>query len=259
MQREHQQRYYDLGKTYWWLAGKYRIIEDVLERSFRPVRPRPRVLDLGCGPGNLLDVLATRGEAFGSDFSADALLFCSGRGYRRLFRADFHSMPVRSESFDLITCIDVLEHLKDDRRAVGELARILRPSGLLVVSVPAFRFLWGEHDTIYGHHRRYRTGEVRERLEEAGLAILRLTYFEPLFLVPLWLYRNWKKLTVKAGGIEQRDDFVTLFPPLNTLLAHVIAAERFFLRHASFPFGVTILAVAKKPKTGPPEPGPIAL
>jgi hypothetical protein len=116
----------------------------------------------------------------------------------------------------------------------------------LVVSVPAFQFLWGDHDTLYGHHRRYRTAELRERLEKVGLEVLRLTYFEPLFLVPLWLYRNWKKLTVREGRIEKRDDFIALFEPLNTFLAHVIAAERFPLRFLNFPFGVTILAIARK-------------
>jgi SAM-dependent methyltransferase len=247
MEHEHQQRYYDLGKTYWWLAGKYKVIADVVRRSFRPVRPNPRVLDLGCGPGNLLDYLVPHGATYGSDYSADALRFCAGRGFPRLFRADFHTLPVRADSFDLVTCIDVLEHLSDDRSAIQELQRILRPSGLLIVSVPAFQFLWGDHDTLYGHHRRYTTAQVRERLEAVGLQIHQLTYFEPAFVAPLWLYRNLKKLFVREGGIEQRDDFISLFPPLNTILSHLIAAERFALRYVNFPFGVTILAVASKP------------
>jgi SAM-dependent methyltransferase len=246
MEYEHQERYYRLGKTYWWLAGKYRIIADVVRRRFKPGRPAARVLDLGCGPGNLLDFLSPYGSTYGSDFSADALRFCAGRGFARLFRADFHFLPVRADSFDLVTCIDVLEHLEDDRRAIGELHRILRPGGMLVVSVPAFQFLWGDHDTLYGHHRRYTTGEVRERLTAAGFEMVKLTYFEPLFVVPLWLYRNLKKLFVRGDAIAQRDDFIQLFPPLNRLLTQLIAAERFPIRYGSFPFGVTILAVAVK-------------
>jgi len=247
MEHEHQQRYYELGKSYWWLAGKYRIIDDAVARRFRPLRPAPTVLDLGCGPGNLLDFLAPHGEVYGSDYSSDALQFCAGRGYRRLFRADFHSLPIRDESFDLVTCIDVLEHLQDDRRAMGELHRILRPSGTLVVSVPAFQMLWGDHDTLYGHYRRYTTGEVRAKLEGAGFRISTLTYFEPLFFVPLWIYRNLKKVLVRDGGIEKRDDFVSLPGPINTALTHMIAAERFAIRHVRFPFGVTLLAIAEKP------------
>jgi SAM-dependent methyltransferase len=246
MEHEHQQRYYELGKSYWWLAGKYRIIDDVVKRAFSTSIPRPRVLDLGCGPGNLLDYLAPHGEVYGSDFSSDALRFCSERGYRRLFRADFHSLPIQAESFDLITCIDVIEHLEDDRRALGELRRILRPAGVLVISVPAFQALWGDHDTLYGHYRRYTTGEVGEKLRNAGFEVQRLTYFEPLFFVPLWIYRNLKKLASREGGIEKRDDFVKLPGPVNAFLTHVIAAERFPLRVISFPFGVTLLAVARR-------------
>src|SRR5262249_61487523 len=103
-------------------------------------------------PGNLLDVLSEHGETFGSDFSAEALRFCRGRGHLRLLRADFHQLPLKADSFDLVTSIDVLEHLEDDRRAITELHRVLRPGGVLVVSVPAFQFLWGDHDTLYGHH-----------------------------------------------------------------------------------------------------------
>lgn len=247
MEHEHQQRYYELGKTYWWLAGKYRILADVVARSFKPKSPRAMVLDLGCGPGNLLDFLRPHGEPFGSDFSTDALRFCRGRGYGRIFRADFHTLPIRSESFDLVTAIDVLEHLADDRKAIVELHRIMRPGGLLIVSVPAFQFLWGDHDTIYGHHRRYTTGEVRERLEAAGFQMKKLSYFEPLFLAPLYVFRNLKKLFVKGGEIADRDDFIRLPGALNSLLCSFIAAERFPLRFMSFPFGVTILAVATKP------------
>lgn len=246
MEHEHQERYYELGRSYWWLAGKYRIIADVIRRRFKPARRDARVLDLGCGPGNLLDYLAPHGEPFGSDYSSDALRFCAGRGYRRLFRADFHSLPLRSSSFDLVTCIDVLEHLEDDRSAFAELVRILRPGGLLIVSVPAFQFLWGDHDTLYGHHRRYTTGQVRARMQAVGLCVVKLSYFEPLFVLPLLVYRNLKKLLLRGESIRSRDDFVQLFPPLNTLLCHLIAAERFPLRFLNFPFGVTILAVARK-------------
>lgn len=248
MEHEHQERYYELGKSYWWLAGKYRVLRDVLQRVFRPAAGRARVLDLGCGPGNMLDILGVHGDVFGSDYSSDALRFCVQRGYRRLFRADFHNLPLRSGSFDLVTCCDVLEHLSDDRRAIGELARILKPGGQLLATVPAFQFLWGDHDTLYGHHRRYRAPELRARLADAGLEIQRLTYFEPAYLVPLWLYRNFKKLVMRRGDLAQRDDFVRLFPPLNALLARLIAAERFALRYFDFPFGVTLLAVARRPE-----------
>lgn len=249
MEREQQERYHALGRDYWWLAGKYRIVLDVLERAFRDPAGRPaQVLDMGCGPGNLLDGLGRRWPAcIGADYSEDALRFCRSRGHLRVFRADFQALPLRSESVDLITSIDVLEHLEDDRPAFAEIARVLRPGGRVLISVPAFQFLWGEHDTLYGHHRRYRVPQVRERLERVGLEVERATYFEPLWMLPLLLYRNLKKAVARGARLDERDDFVPLFAPLNTLLREAVAAERFVLRYTDLPFGVTLLALARKP------------
>ncbi len=247
MEGEQQQRYYELGKNYWWLAGKYRIIQDVLRRLPAAAAARPRLLDLGCGPGNMLDLLTERGEVFGSDFSADALRFCRSRQHLRVFRADFHQLPLRPESFDLVTCIDVIEHLSDDRRALRELHRTLRPGGHLVLSVPAFQALWGDHDELYGHFRRYRAAELRDKLREAGFEPSRLTYFEPLFFAPLWLFRKWKRLRPRKGGLAQKDDFVALPGFANAMLTELLALERFAIRHVDLPFGVTLLGVAKRP------------
>jgi SAM-dependent methyltransferase len=247
MEREQQQRYYELGKSYWWLSGKYRVVEDVVRRALPPAGSRPRLLDLGCGPGNMLDLLTRHGDVYGADYSVDALRFCREREQRRLFRADFHGLPVKSECFDLVTCIDVIEHLRDDQRALAEIGRVLRPSGLLVLTVPAFQSLWGDHDELYGHYRRYRAGPLRQRLEQAGLRVLKATYFEPLFFAPLWLYRKLKRLLPPSGSLEKRDDFVAFPRALNSALTQLIAAERFAIRHMSLPFGVTLLALARKP------------
>lgn len=246
MEAEQQQRYYELGRSYWWLAGKYRIIHDVLLRLLAPGAP-VRMLDLGCGPGNMLDFLARHGEVFGSDFSADALRFCRERGHQRVFRADFHRLPLKPKSFDVVTCIDVIEHLADDRRALGELFLAIKPGGHLIVTVPAFQSLWGDHDELYGHYRRYRSGELRAKLAAARFEVLKLSYFEPLFFAPLWLFRKWKRIRPRRGELAQKDDFVALPGPVNALLTEAIALERFPLRFLSFPFGVTLLGVATRP------------
>jgi hypothetical protein len=113
--------------------------------------------------------------------------------------------------------------------------------------VPAFHALWGDHDELYGHFRRYRRGELRQKLREAGFELSRLTYFEPLFFAPLWLFRKWKKLFPRKGGLAQKDDFVALPRFANSLLSELLAAERFAIRHVDFPFGVTLLGVATRP------------
>src|SRR5947209_11502867 len=96
MEQEHQERYYQLGRNYWWLAGKYRIVRDVLDRLRGRLPESTRILDLGCGPGNMLDLIEPFGRVYGSDYSADALRFCRGRGHHRLFRADFQQLDRKS-------------------------------------------------------------------------------------------------------------------------------------------------------------------
>jgi SAM-dependent methyltransferase len=252
MEREHQERYGQLGEGYWWLAGKYRIVADLLRRAAPPgAGGRGRVLDLGCGPGNFLDLLAPHGRTFGSDYSVDALRYCASRGHARLSSADFHQLPFAGDSFSLITCIDVLEHLRDDAVAAAEIARVMAPGALLVMTVPAFAALWGDHDELYGHYRRYRVPQLRRRLEGAGLVVERATYFEPLYLPPLFLYRKWKRLRPRRAGLAQRDDFVAIGPRLNRFLTGFLAAERHLLRLGDIPFGVTIVAMARKPPRPP--------
>ena len=253
MELELQARYHEVGNSYWWLVGKYEIIMDCIARLVT-VDAQATVLDAGCGPGNLLDRLRTYGNVTGSDLSLDALRFCRSRGYRRLLRSQLDHLALRSETFDLVTAIDVLEHMPDDLAGLREIHRVLRPGGFVVLTVPAFQVLWGEHDELYGHYRRYRTAQVAALLEASHLEVLKLTYFQPLYFLPLLLFRRWKQLWRRTADQSpaQRDDFVHLTPWVNRLLTRLLAAERHVLRRWNFPFGATLLAVGRRRMTHQP-------
>ena len=246
MRGQQQARYYDLGRSHFWLRGKYELVADrvraLLCRSKHWSRP-PRTLDAGCGPGNMLDILGQHGEVFGSDLSHEALEFCRGRGYRNVVEADLTALPFPDATMDLVTCIDCLEHVEDDLGAIQEIHRILRPGGFIVVTVPAFMCLWGPHDEIYGHQRRYRAREVSDKLASAGFARVHVRYFEALWFVPLLLMRKAKQLV----GLRSSDDFVSLPKPLNAIASALIHGEGRVLERVPAPFGVTILASASKP------------
>jgi SAM-dependent methyltransferase len=251
LELEHQARYHGLGNSYWWLAGKYEIIMDCIAHTL-PVGGQWAVLDAGCGPGNMLDRLSSRGTVTGSDLSLPALSFCRSRGYQRLMLSRLDALPLKEQDFDLVTAIDVLEHIPDDAAGLREIHRVLRPGGTVVLTVPAFQVLWGDHDDIYGHYRRYRVSQVAALMAATGFEVIKLSYFQPLFFLPLLLFRRWKKLT--RGGsnrpIEQRDDFVAIGPGLNRLLTRVLAAEKYVLRRFAFPFGVTLVCVGRKLSQG---------
>lgn len=247
LELEHQARYHEVGNSYWWLAGKYEIIMDCIARVV-PQGSNLAVLDAGCGPGNMLDRLSSRGTVTGTDLSLPALSFCASRGYTRVTLSRLDTLALKSRTFDLVTAIDVLEHIPDDAAGLREIHRVLRPGGTVVITVPAFEVLWGDHDDIYGHFRRYRVSQVAALMTAAGFEVVKLSYFQPLYFLPLLAFRRWKKL--RRGNndrpIEQRDDFVAIPPLMNRVLTRLLAAEKYVLRRFAFPFGVTLVCVGRK-------------
>lgn len=239
MNREEQQRYYELGKDYWWLAGKYHLVAKFI--STLELRPTPRILDFGCGPGNMRDLLPRRAEVTSIEPSFDALWFCHSRGYDRLVQAVGESLPLEDEGFDLVVAIDVLEHIEDDVWVMQELYRVCAPGAFLVLTVPAFQFLWGEHDTRYGHKRRHTARSLKVKLERAGFSVTKLSYIHMMFAIPLWLWRK-AKAAVGAKG----DDFISVPSWLNRVLTFVVSVEGDLVRRFDLPFGSSMICVARK-------------
>ena len=156
-----------LFRSHWWFVGRRKIIESFIERvclalkSKVPVREAPHILDVGCGTGANLEMLAQFGNAEGVDVSAEALEFCRARGLRQVKQGAAEALPYGDHSFDLVTGLDVVEHLDDDVAGLKEMRRVLRDGGRAVLFVPAFMFLWGVQDDISHHRRRYTVKKVR--------------------------------------------------------------------------------------------------
>ena len=161
---------YEAEQAQWWYAGQRAIATALLAPALPGRDGERRLLDAGCGTGyNLLD-LGRLGRATGVDLSAEAIAFCRARGVRAA-RASVLALPFADGTFDAVTSFDVIYHawVSDDRAAVRELARVLRPGGALLVRVPALRALWGAHDTEVQSRHRYTRGELVALLEAAGL------------------------------------------------------------------------------------------
>ncbi|HLC17408.1 MAG TPA: class I SAM-dependent methyltransferase, partial [Thermodesulfobacteriota bacterium] len=204
-----------------------------------------KILDMGCGPGNMLDYLKTLGDVTGTDLSVSALSYCRTRGYDKLFIGLGDSLPVRDNEFDLVVALDVIEHIEDDEGALEEIYRVIRPGGRVCLTVPAYMFLWGDHDEIYGHKRRYTATALAGKLQRAGFAIDRVSYFEAPFVVPLFIFRSIKRLAGRKG--KPSDDFISIPGWMNRVLMGFLLAEGFFFRWIRIPFGVTIFCMASKP------------
>lgn len=149
------QRLAEYEEWYWWHRARQTIVTTLLRRHLPEGVPSRRVLDVGCGAGATSLVLREFGTVLGVDFGVEAATAARGRGLQSACMDAGH-LGVRDESFDIVVALDVLEHLDDDVAAARELRRVLKPGGLLLVTVPAYRWLWSDHDVALGHRRRYR-------------------------------------------------------------------------------------------------------
>ncbi len=232
-------------EKWWWSVGRRALISK-LWRKYRKDSGEPLILDIGCGAGTTLKELNRAGRGYGMDVSTTALEYCLQRGIDSVCMGDASQLPHRSEQFDLVLSVDVLEHVEDDVGAMREMYRVAKPGGVIIFTLPAFRFLWSRRDDQCHHVRRYRLSEVKEKAREAGLQILRATYVNLPLLVPLFLM-------VKVGHLLRRSpstkmDYVLVPSLINKALGMVVRAEARWLAVLDLPLGTSIACVAVKPE-----------
>ena len=231
-----------IEQSHWWYTGRRKILTSFVEDICRRVTDRrPRILDVGCGTGANLLMLSQFGDAEGVDVSEDALAFCRERGLNNVKLGAAEKLPYEDGTFDLVTALDVVEHLDDDLAGLREMRRVLRPGGRVLLFVPTFMFLWGLQDDVSNHRRRYRMPELQRVLEQAGFEIERTTYANITFFMPILAMRKLMRLT----GIKAESENNINVSALNGVLARVLGAESFVLRYMNIPFGVSGLCVAR--------------
>jgi SAM-dependent methyltransferase len=234
---------YQIEGSHWWFAGRRRILASFLDRISKSLgKDNPDILDVGCGTGANLELLGEYGPAKGVDVSQEALAFCRARGLTDVRLGEAEKLPYPDSSFDLVTGLDVVEHLDDDLAGLREMHRVLRPDGRALVFVPAFMFLWGVQDDISNHRRRYTLKQIKETVRTAGFEIESATYANITFFMPILLGRLLMRLT----GFRPASENNLTIGALNKPLGMLFGSESFFLRYANLPFGVSAICVARK-------------
>lgn len=237
-------RHFSTEAGHWYFRGKRAVLESVI----RAERVGGRILDVGCGTGGNLPLLRRFGRVHAADLSPEALGGSRRRGPTPLCRANvMGGLPYRTASFDALFAVDVVEHLDDDVGAVKEMVRVLRPGGTAVITAPAYRWLWTDHDEAACHRRRYRRGGLARVLTEAGLAVRRATYFNSILFPLAAVTRLWRRCVSRPAGAPRTDLFVEIPRALNEVLVRIFSLERHVLGRAGFPFGLTVLCVATRP------------
>ena len=252
--KEMQQHTYaimdEVEGSHWWFVGRRKILESFLDSIVEKLGVRPpkggtqsalRILDVGCGTGANIEMLAQYGEAEGVDVSDDALEFCRRKGLQAQ-RGLAETLPYDDGTFDLTTALDVIEHLDDDIAGLKEMYRVTKRGGYSLIFVPAFMWLWGVQDDISNHRIRYTRRQIVDRIAAAGFQVERATFANWTFFTPILAGRTIMKLT----GIKPESENNITISGLNGVFGKLFGAERFWLRHLNFPFGVSIVVVAKK-------------
>lgn len=243
MQQHTYSIMYEVEEQHWWFVGRRRIIASFVARICRNMNcEEPRILDVGCGTGANLEMLSQFGRAEGVDVSPEALAFCRARGLQNVRQSEAERLPYDDETFDLVTGLDVVEHLDDDVAGLGEMRRVLRPGGYVLLFVPAFMFLWGVQDDISHHRRRYTLGSLQRVLREARFEIERATYANLTFFAPVLLGR----ILMRATGFRPASENNLTVRAFNRPLGHILGAESSILRHMNLPLGVSAICVARR-------------
>lgn len=252
MDTELYQRFYEIEERFWWSVGTRRVFFQLID-SVHQGRGG-RALDVGCGTGIMMREFPPGWDLVaGCDYSELALSFSHQRGLRGLVRCDATQLPFATDSLDLVTALDVIEHLDGDQACVREIVRACRPGGHVLIHVPAFQILWSDKDDLNHHRRRYHWNELVALVEDAGLVIERMFYIN-IALFPVAFLRA---LVQRAVGGGQRDkpteasatvDHLYQIPEtINRLMIAVMDIERHIVTRWPIPFGMSMVCLARKP------------
>jgi SAM-dependent methyltransferase len=225
---------------HWWFTGRWAVVEALLSRVTLP--ERPRILDAGCGTGGNMKRLQRLGEVSGVDPSPEAVGFCRERGFSSVQQASVEELPFGDETFDLVQATDVIEHVAAEAAALRELLRVAVPGGVLLLTVPAYMWLWSDEDERLHHQRRYTRKRLRRAVEEAGWTTEYATYFNSFLLPPIALARRLPRRSSETADLDRTP------PALDGALSLPMRIEARLVRSGvDLPAGVSIGIVGRKP------------
>lgn len=242
MDAEVYARMAELDSEHWWFAARRDILESVISRVVRPPA-QARILEIGCGTGHNLEMLSQFGRVEATELNDSARELASKRLGRAVQSAALPDLSMfDGSSFDMVALLDVLEHIADDRQALQAIIGLLKPGGKLLVTVPGNPWMWSAHDVAHHHHRRYRKSQLRRLAKDAGFAVELLSPFNTLLFPAVAGARVLSKLT----GRESADDSLPS-KPVNTVLKSVFSLEASLVGRVPLPFGVSLVAVFRRP------------
>lgn len=230
-----------LERTYWWHVGRL----DVVRRQLQQIaggRKNLRILNVGAGTGGTVDMLAAFGAIDHVDMADEAIAYLHALHIPNVIQADAVKLPYADNTYDIVIALDVLEHIEDDLAALNEWRRVLRPGGEVVLTVPAYQWLWSEHDESLHHFRRYTASGLHALCNHAHFTVRTRTYIITLFFPIIVGYRAIRHF-IKP---KHSTSYVMLPAWLNWVFTKLVQLEGILVKTINLPFGTSVLMTAKK-------------
>ncbi|MBF0594251.1 MAG: class I SAM-dependent methyltransferase [Candidatus Omnitrophica bacterium] len=244
MQEDFSVKYLDLEDRHWWFAGRrdmvLRLVDDLPKESC--------ILDVGCSGGAMLLALLGKGfrDVAGVDISVGAIESCRNKGLKNTTVMDAQELTFADGSFDAVIASDILEHLADPARALASWRRVLKPGGKLLVFVPAYTFLWSDHDVINCHQKRYEKKDFADIVRQAGFEVQRTSGWDVVLFVPIALMVLLRPRKTGAGYSDKAGNLHAVPGWLNGILTRLLLLENMALSHMNAPAGISFFVVASK-------------
>ena len=231
-------------RRHWWYAGRREILSSLIKAMKLPVNAS--ILEIGCGTGGNLHMLGQHGALSAMEFDEKARALANTQGACEVRAGGLpHDVPFADASFDLVCMLDVLEHIELDGEALARVLALAKPGGRLLITVPAYQWLWSEHDAEHHHFRRYTAQAIQAKARAAGWHIQQAGYFNTLLFPVVVVAR----LMAKLFGLKQAGGSSLPAAPANTFLRALFSAERHWVAaRGGFPFGVSVVAVLRRPR-----------
>lgn len=232
---------YKLENSYWWFLARNNIVRRVMEKVAK-LDVGATILDVGCGTGGFASNLLDKYEVIGLDTSEIALEYSRKRGIKTLYSMTLDEFPRDNHKINAITILDVIEHIEGDAEVVEDCFKVIEKGGYVIATVPAYRFMWSKHDEMHMHYRRYTKDEINLLFEQAGFDLVYSSYFNFFLFLPALLKRYYDKLRGSAPikPVDKVPEF------LNKLFEKIFKFEGLLMPGIKFPFGLSIITIAKK-------------
>lgn len=244
MDKDFYLQYASQEDQHWWFVGRRQIIEQVIQGLKLP--KNAKILEAGCGTGGNLKMLSRYGQLWAMELDEIA---CRLANERKIIQVQLGSLPDKipfDGEFDLILMLDVLEHLDDEQAALLALHSRLKPGGWLLITVPAYQFLWSEHDEVNHHKRRYVLTRLKQVVSKAGFSVKYGGYFNTFLFPVVAIVRFFKNLLRVKTSVKVNSDLGLPPEPINKFLTLLLKSEGYLVNRVSLPFGVSVLLLARR-------------